>query len=372
MFPVVPHAAPGPGALGVALFVGVLLGLGSTLLTTFVYACEDFFQRMLVHWMWWPAIGAVVVGLGGLIDPRVLGVGYETIHSLMRGEILGGALIGLLIAKAVVWSVALGSGTSGGVLAPLLMMGGAMGAWLGQWMPAGDPQLWAMAGMGAMMAGMMNLPFTGMIFTLELSHDLNTLPVLLVSCTAAFGTAVLLLRRSILTEKLARRGHHVAREYSVDSLELTRVAEVMEREVPAVPESTTVAELSEMIAKGDPVLTRRQGTFILDVEQKLAGIITRGDLLRALQQNPDGSKSVLQAGNRDVIVTFPDALLREAMRKMLKHNIGRLPVVKRVHPDTVIGYLGRSCILAARLREHQEEEVRERAMRMNSGSRVGS
>ncbi len=366
MFPVVPHAAPGPGALGVALLVGVLLGLGSTLLTTMVYACEDLFQSMPVHWMWWPAIGAVGVGVGGRIDPRVLGVGYETIHSLMRGEIIGGALLGLLIAKAIVWSVALGSGTSGGVLAPLLIMGGALGAWLGQWMPAGDPQLWAMAGMGAMMAGMMNLPLTGMIFTLELSHDLNTLPVLLVSCTAAFGTAVLLLRRSILTEKLARRGHHVAREYSVDSFELTRVAEVMEKDVPAVSENTTVAELSEMIAKGHPVVSRRQGTFILDADQKLAGIVTRGDLLRALQQNPDGRKSVLQAGKRKVIVTFPDDLLREAMRKMLKHNIGRLPVVKRVNPDKVIGYLGRSCILAARLREHQEEEVRDRAMRIHS------
>jgi chloride channel protein, CIC family len=362
MFPMTPHTGVTAGELGVALFVGVIVGLGSTLLTTLVYACEDFFLKLPVHWMWWPAIGAVIVGIGGIIEPRVLGVGYNTIHLLMRGEIVGAALIGLLMVKAVVWSVALGSGTSGGVLAPLLIMGGAMGAWLGHWMPVGDAGLWALAGMGAMMAGMMNLPLTAMIFALELSHDLNALPVLLVSCTAAFGTAVLLLRRSILTEKLARRGQHIAREYSVDLFELTRVGDVMETDVPTIPANLTVAQLSQLIAKGDSAVSRRQGTVILDADGKLAGIITRGDALRALHQNPEGLISVLEAGRREVIVTHPDEPVCDAMEKMLKHNVGRLPVVDRKYLRRVVGYLGRSSILAARLRQHQEEEIRERTI----------
>jgi CBS domain-containing protein len=269
-------------------------------------------------------------------------------------------LVSLLIGKALVWSVALGSGTSGGVLAPLLMMGGAMGALLGHWLPVGDASLWALAGMAGMMAGMMNLPFAGIIFVLELSHDLNSLPVLLVSSTASFGVSVLLMRRSILTEKLARRGQHVAREYSVDALELTRVGEVMDKDVPAIPSDLTIGELSERIANGGPAIRRRQGTIIVDAESNLAGIITRGDVVRALQRDPTGGTPVLEAGKCDLVVSYPDEPLSDAVGRMLRHNVGRLPVVERNAPRQVVGYLGRSSILSARWRRQQEEEVRER------------
>jgi H+/Cl- antiporter ClcA/CBS domain-containing protein len=366
IFPVAPHPTPGAAELGCALLVGLGAGFGSGLLTTLVYACEDFFQRLPIHWMWWPAIGAVAVGVGGVMDPRVLGVGYETIHSLMRGEILGTALVTLLVLKALVWSISLGSGTSGGVLAPLLIMGGGLGALLGRWLPAGDPGLWAIVGMAAMMAGTMRSPLTGMVFVLELSHDFNLLSVLLVGCVAALGVTVLLMRRSILTEKLARRGHHISREYSVDLFELTRVNEVMETEVPSVQANVSIARLSELIAEGDPSVSRRQGIIILDAESRLAGIITRGDVLRALHDNPGGSQSVLAAGSSTVIVTYPDELLRDAIRKMLKNDVGRLPVVERSDPARVVGYLGRACILAARLREHEEEDVRERGRLIGS------
>jgi H+/Cl- antiporter ClcA len=360
IFPVTPHPSLGAGAMGAALTVGAAVGLGSCLLTMLVYAWEDLFLRLPIHWMWWPAVGAVVVGLGGIIDPRVLGVGYETIHALMRGEMLGATLIVLLLIKALVWSVALGSGTSGGVLAPLLIIGGALGALLGQWLPIADPGLWAMIGMAAMMAGTMRSPLTGMVFALELSHDLNALPALLIGCAAALGVTVLLMRRSILTEKLARRGQHITREYSVDLFELMRVREVMDPEPPTIPAETKVAQLSDLIANGDPVLCRRQGTLVLDREHKLAGIITRGDVVRALQHDRSGSVSVLEAGKSDLIVTYPDELLRDALEKMLKADVGRLPVVDRDDPGCVVGYLGRSSILAARLRQHEDEEIRER------------
>ncbi|HTL17406.1 MAG TPA: chloride channel protein [Patescibacteria group bacterium] len=360
IFPVIAHPNLGAGALCMALAVGLFVGLGSCLLTVLVYAWEDLFQRLPLHWMWWPAIGAVVVGLGGVLDPRVLGVGYETIHGLMRGELVGATLISLLMLKALVWSVALGSGTSGGVLAPLLIMGGALGVLLGQWSPVGDPGLWAMVGMAAMMGGTMRSPLTGMVFALELSHDLNTLPALLIACVAALGVTVLLMRRSILTEKLARRGQHIAREYSVDLFELMRVGEVMDESPPVVRADTTIAQLSDWIAKGEGMIAQRQGTLILDAENRLCGIITRGDVLRSLQQDRNGQMTVLQAGKRELIVTHPDEPLRDALEKMLKRGIGRLPVVDRSDPRKVLGYLGRASILAARLREHEEEHIRER------------
>jgi CBS domain-containing protein len=278
----------------------------------------------------------------------------------MRGELVGAALLGLLVGKALVWVVSLGSGTSGGVLAPLLIIGGALGAWLGQWAPVGDPGLWAMIAMAAMMGGTMRSPLTGMVFILELSHDLNTLPALLVGSVAALGVTVLLLRRSILTEKLARRGQHIAREYSVDMLELMRVGEVMDKDVPAIAPDMTVAELSRRIANGDPAVSRRQGTLILTKENNLAGIITRGDVLRSLQHDPAGRMAVLEAGKKDLVVAYPDEPLHDAITRMLRHKIGRLPVVSRQQPSKVVGYLGRSGVLAARGRQHEEEELRGR------------
>ncbi len=360
IFPVPAHASLGLNELMAALAVGIVTGLVAGLLTVLVYGCEDLFQRLPVHWMWWPALGAVAVGVGGWCDPRVLGVGYQTIHLLMCGQMAGAALIGLLIAKALVWSVALGSGTSGGVLAPLLIIGGALGAALGHCLPVGDAGLWAMVGMAAMMGGTMRAPLTGMVFVLEMSHDLNALPALLVGSVAALGVTVLLLRRSILTEELARRGQHIVREYSVDPLELMRVGDVMDTDLPAIPAEMTVAELSSRIAGGDASVCRRQGIFILDKENKLAGIITRGDVVRALRQNPSGATPVLDAGKRELIVAYADEPLSDAIARMLRQNVGRLPVVERKAPDRAIGYLGRAGILAARARRYQEEEVRER------------
>jgi len=360
IFAISAHAAVSGTQLLEAAWIGVLAGAGSSLLTTLVYACEDAFQKLPMHWMWWPAIGAVLIGVGGVIDPRVLGVGYETIHNLLRGEVLGTALITLLIAKAVVWSVALGSGTSGGVLAPLLMMGGAIGALAGQSMPGHNSGLWALVGMAAMMGGTMRAPLTAMIFAVELTHDFNVLPALLVGCVAAFGVTVLVMKRSILTEKLARRGQHITREYSVDLFELMRVADVMDDEAPTVSQSTRISELSDIIAKGDSLIASRQGTIIVDEEERLAGIITRGDLLQALRQDQSGNTTVLEAGTSNPQVTYPEEPLHAAITKMLKANVGRLPVVEPDNPQRVVGYLGRAAILSARMRVHEEEHVRQK------------
>ncbi|HKS27935.1 MAG TPA: chloride channel protein [Pyrinomonadaceae bacterium] len=359
-FPLAPHAMLGGEGLTFALLVGIVAGLASGLLTTLVYACEDLFAKLPIHWMWWPAIGGLCVGIGGLIEPRVLGVGYETIHGLLRGEIIGGALIGILIGKSLVWSLALGSGTSGGVLAPLLMMGAALGAVEAGFIPVGDAGLWALISMAAMMGGTMRSPLTAMVFALELTQDINLLPGLLIGCIAAHGVTVLLLRRSILTEKVARRGYHIMREYSVDPLTVMRVGEVMYEEVFTLPAKMKVTELSDRIATRDPQVADRQGLPIVDENNRLVGIITRGDVLRALDQGANGNTTVLEAGSRDLVITYPDEILHEAVTKMLRHDIGRLPVVSRQDNHRLVGYLGRANLMTARLRQLDEEHVRER------------
>ena len=360
LFPTAMHSPLGAEAMGIALLIGIGAGLGSGLLTLLVYACEDTFAKLPLHWMWWPAIGAVAIGVGGVIDPRVLGVGFETIHGLLLGHILGASLIGLMLAKGIVWAIALGSGTSGGVLAPLLMIGGSIGALIGLGLGVEDPGLWAAVGMGAMMGGTMRSPLTGTIFLLELTRDLNALPAVFTGCVGALCVTVLLLRRSILTEKLARRGQHIAREYSVDIFEMMRVGDVMDRRPPIVPATMSVAELSDRIAKGDPQLARRQGTLVVDDGGRLAGIVTRADILRVLDEGTGSSMTVLDAATTDLVVTYPDETVHEATGRMLKRQIGRLPVVDRSDPRRVVGYLGRADILASRLKHHDEEEIREK------------
>ena len=367
IFPVAAHPALSPHLLAVALAVGVIGGLGSGALTALVYACEDLFAKLPIHWMWWPALGGAAVGIGGMIDPRVLGVGYGTIHQLMRGGLAGGSLAVLLLAKGAVWALALGSGTSGGVLAPLLMIGGALGALFGIGVGAGDPGLWAMVGMAAMMGGTMRSPLTGMVFVLELTQDLGALPALLIGSVAALCVTVLLMPRSILTEKLARRGQHIAREYSVDVFERVRVGDVMDRNPPTVPATMTVAELSDLIAKGDSALSRRQGTILLDAAGHLAGVITRSDIVRTLHEGSAQAKSVLDAASRDIVATTPDETLEAAFRKMTGRGIGRLPVVEEPGSGKVVGYLGRADILAARNRVHEEEDRRERGPFLGMG-----
>ncbi len=357
IFPVAPHAALGMEGLLFAALAGVFAGLGSGVLTALVYAFEDLFAHLPIHWMWWPAIGGLAVGIGGQIDPRVLGVGYETIHGLLRGEVIGAAVVSLVIAKSLVWSCSLGSGTSGGVLAPLLMMGAALGALESRVFPVGDAGLWAVIGMAAMMGGTMRSPLTAMIFTLELTHDMDVLPGLLAACTAAHAVTVLLLRRSILTEKVARRGYHVTREYAIDPLATLRVSDAMDRDVPTIPGTMTVTELADLVAKRDPRFVRRQGTLIVDEGQRLAGIITRGDLVRALEQTDGGRMSVLDAGSRSVVVAFPDETLLEAVDKMLRNDIGRMPVVAREDGRRIVGYVGRATVMKAHLGRHEEERI---------------
>lgn len=359
IFPVVPHAPLVGSVLAIAFLLGTLAGFASGLLTTLVYWFEDVFQRLPIHWMWWPTLGGLAVGLGGLVDPRALGVGYGSIHALLLGHIPSGSAGELLAVKAIVWSVALGSGTSGGVLAPLLIMGGCLGAIVAPWLPSGDAGLWATIGMATMMGGTMRSPLTAILFALELTHDLNLLPALLLGCIAAHGVTVLLLKRSILTEKISRRGLHITREYTVDPLVITRVRDAMDADPPLVVETMPVRELMRRVRDGNAGLSRRMGLIVVDQHGGLFGIATRGDLLRELEEHPDSDRTVGEIGSRHPVVTYTDETVHEAVMKMLRHDVGRLPVVLRAEPLRPIGYLGRAEVLEARLKHVQEEQVRE-------------
>ncbi|WP_235215593.1 chloride channel protein [Phaeacidiphilus oryzae] len=237
--PIFPVAVPATGlhlspeVELLAAVCGLSGGALAAAATWLVYRSEDAFVRLPIHWMWWPAIGGCVIGLGGLVEPRALGVGYDVIDQLLTGRATVGLIVGVLVVKTLIWALSLGSGTSGGVLAPVFMIGGALGAAEGMLFPHVAGGFWAMLGLAAVVGGVMRSPLTGIVFTLELTHVWGALLPLLVASTAAYGLSALILKRSVLTEKIARRGLHLTREYSTDPLETFFVKEVM-RPAPAV------------------------------------------------------------------------------------------------------------------------------------------
>jgi H+/Cl- antiporter ClcA len=216
-----------PIALLSCVAAGVLCGALAWAMSTSLYKVEDWFHKLPIHWMWWPALGGLAVGIGGYFQPRALGVGYDVIDDLLHNHLTLGVIAGLLAVKLVIWLIALGSGTSGGVLAPLLMLGAGLGALLAPWLPGAEPGLWPLVFMAATLGGMMRAPVMATVFAFELTHDANALLPLLAAAAGAYGFTVLTMGRSILTEKIARRGHHIYREYGIDPLERHSVAEVM-------------------------------------------------------------------------------------------------------------------------------------------------
>ncbi len=359
LFPVVAHTTLTGPELATCLGVGLLAGLGSACLTWLVYACEDGFAKLPIHFMWWPAIGGLFVGLGGLLEPRALGVGYDTIRDLLNGHLIGAIVVGLVVAKALMWAIALGSGTSGGVLAPLLIMGGALGAVEAHWIPWGDAGLWAMISMAAMMGGTMRAPLTAIAFLIELTRDVTVLPGLLIACVAAHAVTVLLMRRDILTEKVARRGYHVAREYSVSPLERFRVEDAMERDVPTVPADMRIDAIFRGLAEHDPVIARHYGWPLVDQGGAFVGTLTRADLLNVLGREDGGEPTALEAGSASLHVTYVDDLLAQALDIMLRNGLGWLPVVDRDDPTRLVGVVTRQGIASAYQPILDEEGVRE-------------
>jgi chloride channel protein, CIC family len=355
-----------PRGLPFYLVLGVICGLAAVAFSKLLYWVEDQFDKLPFDEMWWPAIGAVGLGIMGFFVPRVLGVGYDTISDILNGQLVWKILLVVMLAKAAALAVSLGSGTSGGLLAPCFMWSAAMGGIFAMvanhFVPGAhlSPGAFALVAMGAVFGAASRATFTFIIFAFEITRDYNSvLPLMLVSVIAD-GLAMLLMpNSSIMTEKLARRGLRVHQDYETDVLSQARVVDTMERELPAISAGTTVGALAERIAQHDPAVARHEALLILDDTGKLAGIITRGDLLRAFDKDSSGAMTVQEAGNTRLVVTHPDELVSEAAAKMLRNNVGRLPVVDRADPRKVVGYLGRSSVMAARLRRFHDEHVRE-------------
>nr|WP_080511805.1 chloride channel protein [Mesorhizobium japonicum] len=352
--------------LGGWVLVGICAGLLSGLLTQMVYACEDAFQKLPIHWMWWPMIGGLVVGIGGLIEPRALGVGYDNIADMLDGRTVATAALLLLVIKAIIWSVALGSGTSGGVLAPLLIMGGAMGAVLAGILPAADPGFWALLAMSATMGGTMRAPLTATFFAVELTGNTHVLVPLIAACAAAHAVTVLLMKRSILTEKIARRGHHLVREYRVDPFALTRVREVMTAQVESVPATMTLHGAAAFLTAPE---TRHPSFPVIDENRRVLGLIDPPAILRWRRAGKHRTTrlSDLLAGSK-VTLAYPDEYLEGLSDKLLMANVSHLPVVTRESLQ-LVGYAGWKDLMRVRSRKQAEE--RDHSTLLGFGTRRG-
>jgi chloride channel protein, CIC family len=362
LFPVPEHPLHiGPEALLGCALVGLLAGILSALLTVSVYAAEDAFMKLPIHWMWWPMIGGLAIGLGGMIFPQALGVGYDTIGALLQGTVTTKVILGVLLVKWFIWAVSLGSGTSGGVLAPLLMMGGALGGIEAMFLPNEGAGFWPLVSMGAILGGTMRSPFTSIVFAFELTHDANVFLPLLVGSVIAHAFTVLTLKRSILTEKVARRGYHLSREYAVDPLEILFVREVMRSKVVVLPAASTLQEFQQALRSD-----HRQSQRLLPVVDKeglLVGVVTRGDIYKHVKEQGDKvwQRPLGELVRTEFVQTFPDEPLRAVVYVMAEKGITRMPVVDR-NTRKFLGLVALDDLLKARARHLEEERRREQVL----------
>jgi chloride channel protein, CIC family len=362
-------AAPAltPAEYLLCLICGASGGLLALVATGLVYFSEDTFKKLPIHWMWWPSIGGLIIGLGGLVEPRALGVGYDVIGELLSGKATLSLILGILVVKTLIWSLSLGSGTSGGVLAPIFMIGAALGGLLTFVFPHVAPGFWALVCLAAVVGGVMRSPLTGVIFSLELTHDWSALLPLTISATSAYCVSVLLLKRSVLTEKVARKGFHLTREYSIDPLEVLLVREVMQKDFISFRVGTPLGEAAAGFTASHKHLRdlqNRQRIYpVLDQQNLLVGLVTRREMLDAALSGPRTAGARIEdVALQGPEVCFPDMTLREVSYLLAEKRVSRVPVVERDNPRKVIGVLTLVHVLEGRLRDLQEERVPERVL----------
>jgi H+/Cl- antiporter ClcA len=349
VFPMPNISTPGGEALALYIALGAVIGVLAIVVTRSLYAVEDAFERLPIHWMWWPAIGAVVVGVVGLYAPRTLGVGYENLEGLVAGTLAGRALLVLVSLKLLSWVIALGSGTSGGTLAPLFTIGGGAGALAGAFIAhmfpglGVDPRIAALVGMAAIFAGASHAVLASVIFAFEVTRQPLGLLPLLAGCSASYLVSLLGMRHSIMTEKLARRGTRIRSEYAADFLEQILVREIASREVVALSAMEPVEEVRDRIAARAPG-SQHQGFPVVNDRGELVGVVTRRDLL---DLETEVTACVGDLVQRAAVVIYDDSSVREAADHMVHERVGRLPVVSRSDPRRVIGMISRSDVLEA-------------------------
>ncbi len=341
---------------GAWVLVGVCAGLLSGFLTHLVYALEDGFHRLPIHWMWWPAMGAVVVGIGGLIDPNVLGLGYANIEALLRGDVGVGQGLSLFVVKTIVWGVALGSGTSGGTLAPLMMIGGAMAAAAVHLLPAASPGFWPLLAMSAVLGGTLRLPLTAVFFAIGVTGNVHAILPLLVCCFTAHTVTVLLMRRDILTEKVARHGHHVTREWFADPFALAQVKDIMATNVETLPATMTLHAAARFLTQP---ATRHPSFPVVDDQMRVIGVLNPPKVLawRRSGKHRNATLVELFAGQKPPPVAYPDWYVENLVEQMSEANIAHVSVVSR-EDQKLVGYIAWKDILRVRTRRHEEESKR--------------
>jgi CBS domain-containing protein len=353
-------SAPTGSALAIYVGMGVVAGLASMLVTRAVYAVEDAFEKLPVHWMWWPAMGGVVVGLVGWLSPHTMGVGYDNIDRILQGDLTGQAVVVFCALKLVSWCLSLGTGTSGGTLAPLFTIGGGLGSALGAvavWaMPSAgvDVRVAALVGMAALFAGASRALLASVVFAFETTRQPMGLLPLLGGCTTAYLVSAMLMRHSIMTEKIARRGSRVVTDYVADFLDQVLVSDVAAAPVVVVRADDSLERVRAWIATHAEG-SSHQGFPVVDDDDRLVGVVTRRDLL----DGAPAASTVRSAIRRPAAVVFDDSSLRDAADHMARENVGRLPVVARDEPDRVIGILTRSDIIASHGRRLDGERLRE-------------
>jgi H+/Cl- antiporter ClcA len=341
----------GPLGLLSCVLAGVSAGVLSWVLSTSLYKVEDLFRMLPIHWMWWPAIGGIAVGIGGYLEPRAFGVGYDVIGDLLRNHLAIGMVLALLAAKAVMWVIALGSGTSGGVLAPLLMMGAGLGVLLGPFLPGGDLALWPLVLMAATLGGMMRAPIMAVMFAFELTQDANALLPLLTATVVAYGFTVMFMPRSILTEKIARRGYHIYREYGIDPLERHFVEEVMTQNVQSIDARLTLAEALERYFSP----SQRHRAFPAVKDGSFVGMVDREILLAG-----QGRAKVERVGDlfgvNVPIMALCDETCRSVATRLAVHGLERVPVVSDPQSRRLIGIISRSDLVKPSLSLFGDEQ----------------
>jgi H+/Cl- antiporter ClcA len=346
-------------AMGIYLLMGMVVGVASVYVTRAVYWVEDMFEHTHVHWMWWPAIGAVAVGLIGHFQPRTLGVGYENISDVLSSKLTVSFVISLCVWKFASWAIALGSGTSGGTLAPLFTIGAGLGFALG----AGAAHIFpgagvalpiaALVGMAAMFAGASRALLASVVFAFETTLQPVGLLPLLGGCTAAYFVSCLMMRNTIMTEKIVRRGVRVPSEYEADIFSQIQVSHVATASPTVVRENETLETIQTRITSNDP-LWSHQGFPVVDANGFLTGVVTRRDIIHSEKDRASSIKDLLR---RPPILVYDDLTLREAADHMVNHDVGRLPVVSRENPGKVIGIITRGDILKAQRRRIDEMKL---------------
>ncbi|HEX7682714.1 MAG TPA: chloride channel protein [Trinickia sp.] len=353
LFPL--HTLPlGPVGLVSSAIAGLIAGSLSWGLSSGLYKVEDAFGKLPIHWMWWPALGAVAVGIGGYFQPRTLGVGYDVIGDLLQNHLALHAVVAIVLVKAVIWVVALASGTSGGVLAPLLMMGAGVGAIVAPYMPGGEPAVWPLIFMAAALGGMMRAPIMAAVFAFELTGDANALLPLLAAAAVAYGFTVLLMRRSILTEKIARRGYHIYREYSIDPLERHYVEEVMTRSVETIEATTRIADvLKDYFGAG-----QKFRAYPVVSSGALVGMVDRALLDRVSAGRADAPVSAL-FGQSKPDVALPGETCRDVAARLAVMGLDRVPVIQNEKTYQLVGIVSRYDLLKPSMSVFTEERQRE-------------